>query len=252
MTRYALELSYDGTSYHGWQSQNNAETVQETIESSLSTLLRSTVSIVGCGRTDTGVHASHFIAHFDFEGDMVPNFLYRLNNVLPFAISVDAVYQIPGNISARFDAKSRTYRYHIHQKKDPFVLKYSYYVNRKLDVDVMQNAANILLKHEEFGAFCKSNSQNYTNICDVTRANWTETEQGLVFEIKANRFLRNMVRAIVGTLLEVGENKITIQEFENIIESQNRQRAGYSVPAKGLFLYHIEYDKTDWVLIEKR
>ncbi len=244
--RIALELKYDGGNYHGWQFQNNVETVQEVIQEALHKLLRKKTPITGCGRTDTGVHAKHFIAHFNYDGDLASDFLFRLNNVLPKDIGIDAVYAVPDNFNARFDATARTYRYYISREKNPFNRHYSMVFYRTLNVDLMNQACAILMNHKEFGAFCKSHTQNKTNICDVTEAEWTEEKSMLVLTITANRFLRNMVRAIVGTLLEVGENKISLQEFEDIIVSQNRQRAGYSVPAQGLFLEHVAYNTTDW------
>ncbi|MCO4818376.1 MAG: tRNA pseudouridine(38-40) synthase TruA [Bacteroidetes bacterium] len=244
--RIALELKYDGGNYHGWQFQNNVVTVQEVIQEGLHKLLRKKTAITGCGRTDTGVHAKHFIAHFDYDGELSDDFVFRLNNVLPKDIGIDAIYHVPDNFNARFAATARTYKYHISKVKDPFGRSYSMVFYRGLDVDLMNKACTILKTHKEFGAFCKSHTQNKTNICDVTQAEWTQDKSMLVLTITANRFLRNMVRAIVGTLLEVGENKISLQEFEDIIVSQNRQRAGYSVPAQGLFLEHVAYNKTDW------
>ena len=235
MSRYALELKYDGSHYHGWQFQNNAITVQQVLQESVSKILRLNISVTGCGRTDTGVHASHFVAHFNYPDTLSEDFIFRLNNLLPKDISIDAVYIVPDNFNARFDALSRSYRYTITTKKDPFIRQYAMLFYRDLNLDVMNEACNILKAHTEFGAFCKSHTQNKTNICDVTIAKWNQSDNSFVFNITANRFLRNMVRAIVGTMLEVGENKITLKEFEDIIESQNRQQAGYSVPAHGLF-----------------
>jgi tRNA pseudouridine38-40 synthase len=247
--RYAIELSYDGSRYHGWQSQNNAITVQQELNSCLSQILREDVTVTGCGRTDTGVHASHFIAHFDLENPILDRFVKRINGVLPDDIAVQAVYEVPDTFNARFDALSRTYEYHIQYEKSPFNRVYSYLYFRPLDLDKMLEACDVLKRHTEFGAFCKSNAQNHTNFCTIYEATWKQKGSSLIFVVKANRFLRNMVRAIVGTMLEVGENKITVEGFEDIIESQNRQKAGYSVPAKGLFLHRIDYDTSDWKLI---
>ncbi len=252
MTRFALELRYDGTHYHGWQSQDNAVTVQQTLQEAIAKIQRIEVAVTGCGRTDTGVHASHFVAHFDLTIPLIDDFLSRLNKVLPFDIAVQSIYSVPNEFNARFDAKSRTYLYHIQLVKDPFRRDYAYSYHRPLNLANMQEACTILKRHKEFGAFCKSHAQNKTNLCDIFEAGWENDQRQLVFKIKANRFLRNMVRAIVGTLIEIGENKIGIQEFESIIESQNRQHAGYSVPAKGLFLHEIEYDKSNWTIIQHR
>jgi len=248
--RYAIVLSYDGSRYHGWQSQNNAVTVQEEINTSLSKILREDIVVTGCGRTDTGVHASYFVAHFDLLDTIIDRFVNRINGVLPDDIAVHALYEVPGDFNARFDAQSRTYEYHIQYEKSPFQRAYSYLYFRQLDLDSMQKACAVLKQHDEFGAFCKSNAQNHTNFCTIYEAKWESRGNSLVFVVKANRFLRNMVRAIVGTMLEVGENKITVQGFEDIIESQDRQKAGYSVPAKGLFLHHIEYDTSSWKAIQ--
>ncbi|MFT7590943.1 MAG: tRNA pseudouridine38-40 synthase [bacterium] len=252
MSRYALELKYDGSHYHGWQLQINVVTVQQVLQECLSKILRLNVSVMGCGRTDTGVHASHFVAHFDYPETPTEDFIFRLNNLLPKDVCIDAVHVVPDNFNARFDAISRSYRYNITTKKDPFVRKYAMVLYRPLDVNLMNQACEILKKHTEFGAFCKSHTQNKTNICEVTAAQWQLDGNALVFNVTANRFLRNMVRAIVGTMLEVGENKITLQEFEDIIESQNRQRAGYSVPAHGLFLEEVLYNRSTWQLISKK
>jgi tRNA pseudouridine38-40 synthase len=252
LSRYALELKYDGTHYHGWQCQDNVITVQEVIQKCLSKILRDKIAVVGCGRTDTGVHASHYVAHFIYEQEITNDFLFRINNLLPKDISIGSIHEVPDNFNARFDAISRSYSYRISTIKNPFDRHFSFTFYRKLDVDAMNDAGKILMKHKEFGAFCKSHAQNKTNICDVQKANWSLFQDHLVFEITANRFLRNMVRAIVGTMLEIGENKITLQEFEHIIESQNRQRAGYSVPAQGLFLDNVLYNRTEWRLIDKK
>ncbi|MBO6517048.1 MAG: tRNA pseudouridine(38-40) synthase TruA [Bacteroidia bacterium] len=251
MSRYALELSYDGTQYHGWQMQDNAVTVQETLAIGLSTILRSEIAITGCGRTDTGVHASHFVAHFDHDQELVPNFIHRLNGVLPDDIGILNAFAVPNDFNARFDAKSRTYVYHILTHRHPFKRAYAYLYHRHLDMEAMNSACKVLMQYEEFGAFCKSNAQNKTNRCLITESSWSKTAYGLEFRITADRFLRNMVRAIVGTLIEIGENKIELDGLERIIESQNRQQAGYSVPAKGLFLHRIEYDRSNWKPIEK-
>ncbi|MFT5724788.1 MAG: tRNA pseudouridine38-40 synthase [Bacteroidia bacterium] len=252
LVRYALELKYDGTNYHGWQCQDKVVTVQEVLQKCISKILRDTVAVTGCGRTDTGVHASHFVAHFLYEAEMLSDFLFRLNNLLPKDIAVDSIHQVSDKFNARFDAITRTYRYQITTSKNPFDRAYAHLFYRPFDLEKMNAACEILKSHKEFGAFCKSHTQNKTNICDITEANWVRDGTMLIFKITANRFLRNMVRAIVGTLLEVGENKITLQEFEDIIESQNRQRAGYSVPAKGLFLEKVMYNRSDWKLIDNR
>ncbi|MCB9261640.1 MAG: tRNA pseudouridine(38-40) synthase TruA [Flavobacteriales bacterium] len=251
MTRFALELQYDGTAYHGWQIQENALTVQTVLNDRLSKILQQPISTMGCGRTDTGVHASHFVCHFDAENPTFDQFLFRLNNLLPHDISVQSLYEIPTEVNVRFAAKSRTYFYYIQQVKSVFDKNYSFYFRRELDMYKMNTAGEMLLKNTDFGAFCKSHSSNITNICRVEKAEWTKQDSRLIFEIKADRFLRNMVRAIVGTMLDLGENKISPNQFEEIVASGDRKLAGQSVPAHGLFLANVEYDKNTWTLIEK-
>lgn len=252
MNRFAIELKYDGTNYHGWQSQTNVITVQEVLQGAIEKISRQTITITGCGRTDTGVHASHFVANFDLNEPVSEDFLFRLNNLLPADISVDSIYKVPDNFNARFDAVSRTYKYFVTRSKNPFNRDYAYLFYRDLDVEKMNAACKIIESKTEFGAFCKSKAQNKTNICDISFAFWEEEADQLVFHIKANRFLRNMVRAIVGTLIDIGENKISLEEFVTIIDSQNRQLAGYSVPARGLFLQEVLYVRDSWKLISKR
>jgi len=249
--RYAVEIAYDGTPFHGWQRQQNAISVQQEIEESLSTLLRGEYKIQGCGRTDTGVHAEQYFFHFD--GDLIDEnkFVYSLNQILKDEVTVLHIYHVGADFHSRFDATSRAYRYAIHQKKNPFISKWSWLMNRALDVDKMNEACSLLLKYEDFGSFCKSKSQNKTNICRLSHAHWVKTEGGLEFEIKADRFLRNMVRAIVGTMLEIGLNKMNLEEFKTVIEAKDRSAAGFSVPAHGLFLTEVVYDKSNWKLIEQ-
>lgn len=241
--RYFLKLAYDGTPYHGWQRQPNASSVQETIERALSTMMQRDVEIVGAGRTDTGVHARAMYAHFD--SDPIENkgkFLQSLNRLCGQAIAIKEVLDVVPEAHARFDAKSRTYQYHLIGEKDPFLSDYAWEIGRMPDHEKMNEAATLLLETEDFTSFAKLHSDAKTNICDVTHARWEKTgEHGLVFTITADRFLRNMVRAVVGTLLEVGNGKISISEFKEIIEKKNRCDAGVSVPAKGLFLTDIVY-----------
>ncbi len=242
--RYFIDLVYKGCSFHGWQIQPNAATVQEELNKALSTILRENISVVGAGRTDTGVHASYFIAHFDSENFSFPNkdkIIYNLNSLLHNDISINNIFKVDNEAHARFDALSRTYEYHISLLKNPFTEQFSYYFPYKPDINIMNEAANILFEYSDFTSFSKLHTDTKTNICKIYTANWKELENKLIFTIKADRFLRNMVRAIVGTLLDVGIKKITISQFRKIIESKNRSNAGYSVPAKGLFLSHIEY-----------
>ncbi len=246
MQRYVIKLAYDGTNYHGWQMQINAHTVQAEITEKLSLLLQDSVSIIGCGRTDTGVHASEFYAHFDaaylkFE---LKDLIYKLNNFLPADIAIYDIFQVPLSFNARFNAISRTYRYYISLIKDPFSKNTSYYFNCQLDVEAMNRACLYLLNNADFTSFSKLHTQTTTNNCDVQYANFEMVDSNLVFTIKANRFLRNMVRAIVGTLLEIGKGKIKPAAIEDIIRARDRSKAGFSVPAHGLFLERVLYPIT--------
>lgn len=251
--RYFIKLAYNGTNYHGWQSQPNATTVQETLAKALSTILTFDIELMGAGRTDTGVHAKEMFAHFDFNKTIESlSLVHKLNSFLPKDIVVYAVFPVHNEAHARFDATKRTYEYHINTFKDTFLQEQSWYYHQKLDVDLMNEAAKILLKHKDFQCFSKVNTDVNTFDCEIFEAYWTQgnAEQGtskqennhLVFTISANRFLRNMVRAIVGTLVYVGLHKINLEEFNAIIHSKDRDKAGFSVPAHGLYLTKIDYD----------
>ena len=242
--RYFIELSYLGTHYHGWQTQPNAITVQQTVEKALSLLLRYPIKITGAGRTDTGVHARQMFAHFDTTIPFNPSELtYKLNSFLPEDIAIHQIFSVHPQIHARFDAISRSYSYYIHQRKNPFLNKTSWYFKKKLDIEKMNMASNILLSYTDFKSFSKVHTDVKTYICHIKTARWKQTDQQLVFSITADRFLRNMVRAIVGTLIDVGTGRTSIDEFIKIIELRNRNNAGFSVPAKGLFLEKIAYNK---------
>ncbi len=240
--RYFLELAYLGTNYHGWQRQNNASSVQEEIENALNTLLRKETPVVGCGRTDAGVHAKKFYLHFDSDTELNSDKLvYNLNGVLSKDISIYAAHLVADDAHTRFQATSRSYEYHIHQVKNPFLEGLSTEFKMPLDLEKMNQATHVLLEAKEFGAFCKAGAQNHTDFCDVTEAVWKKNGNQLVFHITADRFLRNMVRAVVGTLLEVGLDKVSISDFQEIINSQDRTKAGVSVPAHGLYLTAVTY-----------
>ena len=240
--RYFLELSYAGTNYHGWQIQPNAVTVQETIEHALGLLLRNPIKITGAGRTDTGVHARQMFAHFDVEKAINSDDLtYKLNSFLPADISIYKIHRVTDEAHARFDAIARSYQYFIHRHKDPFLTETSWYLAKDLDVDLMNQAAKILTQYKDFKSFSKTHTDVKTYLCDVRQAAWQTTDNQLVFYITADRFLRNMVRAIVGTLVDIGLHKISLDELVQIIESRDRSNAGFSVPAKGLFLTEIVY-----------
>jgi tRNA pseudouridine38-40 synthase len=243
-SRYFIELAYNGTNYHGWQIQPNALTVQECLDKALSTFFRQPVSSLGCGRTDAGVHSTQFYAHFDLhleaETDLSAK-ISGINSLLPYDIAVKRIFKVEDHAHARFDATSRAYNYHLHFHKDPFKLNRSWLYKGALNVKQMNKAALLLLNYTDFSCFSKSNTQTFTNNCKVSYAQFEKVEDGLVFTIKADRFLRNMVRAIVGTLIRVGKLEIDLDDFVAILESKNRSNAGQSVPACGLFLVQVIY-----------
>ena len=241
--RYFVWFSYDGTAYHGWQIQPNGNSVQEELQRALSTLLREEISVTGAGRTDAGVHARQMVAHFDFsEAIDLEQLAYKLNRILPCDIAVDRVELVDDDMHARFSATSRTYHYYIHTKKDPFSRPYSTELHYELDFDKMNEAGRILMTYDDFGAFCKSHSDVKTTLCRVTKAEWVQTSvTSWYVEITANRFLRNMVRAVVGTLIDVGRGRLTLDDFRKVIEGKRRTAAGESMPANALFLENIRY-----------
>ena len=287
--RYFIELAYDGTAYHGWQVQQNARSVQEALNKALSTILRQPIETTGCGRTDTGVHAKEFFAHFDVEEDVhgslfmdhggeggVHGSLFMdhgkegdvhsdeagsamnhepsainpfamnqkirgLNSILPADIAIKNIIPVGPDAHARFDATLRSYQYHVHFNKDPFLRGYSWQLRDVPDMELMNQAAAMTMDYIDFSCFSKSNTQVKTNNCKISRAEWVKTEQGMVFHISADRFLRNMVRAIVGTLMMVGKGEIPPEAVRQIIESKNRSNAGMSVPACGLYLTEVKY-----------
>ncbi|WP_224483493.1 tRNA pseudouridine(38-40) synthase TruA [Robertkochia aurantiaca] len=243
--RYFAELSYRGTAYHGWQVQPKDVSVQEIIEKALSTLLRTDISITGAGRTDAGVHARQMYAHFDLETPPdLSDLVYRLNAFLPADIAIHEIYRVHDEAHARFDAVSRSYEYHIISRKDPFAIDQAWYHRQETDVKKMNQAAALLLQYEDFECFSRSKTDVKTYICKVSRAEWEVTGNRLVFHISADRFLRNMVRAVVGTLMEIGTGRMEVSELHRIIESRDRREAGASVPAHGLYLTKVEYPKT--------
>jgi tRNA pseudouridine38-40 synthase len=241
--RYFIKLAYNGTHYHGWQYQPNATSVQETMNKAFSTILNSEINLMGAGRTDTGVHAKEMYAHFDFENPIdTKSLIHKLNSFLPKDIVIYDVFPVDDEAHTRFDATKRTYEYHINTFKDAFLQEQSWYFHQKLDWDLMNEAAKSLLNHTDFQSFSKVNTDVNTFDCTIFEAYWKQENEKLIFTISANRFLRNMVRSIVGTLINIGLHKITLDDFESIIESKNRDRAGFSVPAHGLYLTKIEYD----------
>ena len=241
--RYFIDISYDGSNYHGWQIQPNADTVQHQINLAFSTILNEEINVLGAGRTDTGVHAKKMIAHFDTNQTIdFEKFKYKINGFLKNDISLNDIYKVKEDAHARFSAISRTYEYRVSRTKNPFSVN-SYFLLRDLDFQSMKKACKFLHGSHDYTSFAKLHSENYTNNCEVYIANWKEDENLLIFTIKANRFLRNMVRAIVGTLIEIGEGKISFSDIETILMSKDRAKAGYSVPANGLSLIDIEYPK---------
>jgi tRNA pseudouridine38-40 synthase len=242
--RFFIELCYKGTNYHGWQIQPNAITVQEVLDKALSIYFREKIESLGCGRTDTGVHATQFYAHFDIEASnpVLQKFsVLSINSLLPFDIAVSRIIETADQSHARFDATSRSYEYRIHYLKNPFLQEYSWLVRDRLNVGAMNAAATELLNYTDFSCFSKSNTQVFTNNCKITRAEWVKSKDGLIFYISADRFLRNMVRAIVGTMVEIGKGKLQPDAIHEIIGSKNRSNAGASVPACGLYLTAVKY-----------
>lgn len=246
--RYFIEIAYNGKRYHGWQVQPNATSVQAVLNDCLTKILRSEISVVGAGRTDAGVHAKQLFAHFDVEKTIedVVSFLNRLNSFLPKDISVQSLRKVGGEAHCRFDAVARTYEYWVTQHKNPFQQESACLLHKKLDVKAMNEAAQELFKFKDFSCFSKSDTQTKTNNCDIQKAMWEDKGEVLVFTIQADRFLRNMVRAIVGTLVEVGLGKISQSDFVKIIKSKDRSQAGTSVPAHGLYLVEVAYPNTIW------
>lgn len=242
--RFFIQLSYNGTNYHGWQIQPNATSVQETLTKALSVVLnKKDIEIMGAGRTDSGVHASQMFAHFDFENEIdSQTILHKLNSFLPKDIAVSNIILVDENAHARFDATQRTYEYKINSSKNVFLDKLSWYYNKELNVNAMNESAELLLKFIDFQCFSKVHTDVNTFNCNITEAFWKTENDQLIFTISADRFLRNMVRSIVGTLVYVGLGKISKADFQAIIESKDRKKAGFSVPAHGLYLTKIKYD----------
>lgn len=240
--RYFIKLAYKGTNYFGWQYQPDAISVQETLNKALSTLLKTNIDILGAGRTDSGVHAKEMFAHFDYETEIdTKKIVHKLNSFLPKDIAIFDLFKVHDDAHARFDATKRTYEYHIHTKKNAFESDDSWYYSLPLDVEKMNEACKILFEYIDFECFSKTHTDVNTFNCKIFEANWKQNEDKLVFTISADRFLRNMVRAIVGTMINIGSGKVSLNDFRKIIESKNRSKAGFSVPAHGLYLTKIEY-----------
>lgn len=240
--RYFIKLSYNGKNYHGWQIQPDVISVQEKLNAAISTILQQKIEVVGAGRTDTGVHATEMFAHFDIDVKLNENTIFKLNSILPNDITIYKLFLVDDEKHARFNAESRSYEYRIWLGRNPFLLDFSWQIHtQKPNLELMNEAAKLLLEYTDFQTFSKVKTEVHTFNCNVTEAFWKQEGDLLIFYISANRFLRNMVRAIVGTLLDVGFGKISVNDFKKIIESKNRSNAGLSVPAKGLFLTKIKY-----------
>ena len=253
MQRYFITLSYDGTAYHGWQIQPNGISVQEVLEHALSTILRESIAITGAGRTDAGVHGRMMVAHFDTELSFdCAQLVYKVNRLLPRDVSVSRIEPVSEDLHARFSATSRTYHYYVHTGKQPFSRKYSCALRYTLDFDKMNEAAAYLIGEKDFKCFCKAGADVKTTICNLTEARWIPTNDEFTlttddtvtnwcFVITANRFLRNMVRAVVGTLIEVGRGRLSLDEFKKIVDGGTRSDAGESMPGNALFLWEVKY-----------
>ena len=251
--RYFIRFAYDGTAFHGSQRQPNGITVQETMEQALAMIFRKEVPLTFAGRTDAGVHAREMFAHFDITDSLIPisdfrTLIFRLNGILPNSIAIFDIYPVKDEAHARFDAVRRTYEYHVVDHKDPFLCTQATRIRPGLDFAAMNEAAQLLIGKQDFASFCRTNTDVKTTICDLTRAEWKELGNGhAVFTIAADRFLRNMVRAVVGTLFEVGRGKMTKEQFAEVITQRNRCAAGDSAPAEGLFLTHVEYPEDIYI-----
>lgn len=246
--KYFLEIAYNGTAYHGWQIQENAVSIQEKLNAALAILLREDVETIGAGRTDAGVHAKQLYVHFSSASQTLKNpekFIHSLNALLPFDISAKRLILVSNDAHARFDATQRSYEYHVHFQKDPFLHLFSWQLRDKPDIEKMNIAALELLGKQDFSCFSKSNTQVFTNNCDIKRAEWVWEGERLIFHITADRFLRNMVRAIVGTLMEIGLGKKPVEHIKEVIRSMDRSKAGISVPACGLYLTEVAYPYID-------
>lgn len=242
--RYFIFLSYRGTNYHGWQRQPRSMTVQQLLEEVLSAKLREPIAVTGAGRTDTGVHALIYCAHFDsLRDDLAGNvdFIFSLNRFLPDDVAADRIVTVRPDANARYSATERTYIYRIVRRKDPFNTETGWYLSGELDIGAMNDAAEMLTEYKDFASFCRTKTDVRTTLCEVTSAQWTETGNILEFRITSDRFLRNMVRAITGSMIDIGQKKMSLAEFQAVIEARNRTKAGQSAPAHGLFLAGIEY-----------
>jgi len=243
MPRYFLEVSYKGTNYSGFQIQQNANSIQEEIQKAYQVLQKETISLTGSSRTDAGVHALQNFFHFDFDGEINPHFAYKMNAILPDDIVVEKLIPVKNSAHCRFDAISREYKYFIYRHKDPFLKDSAFYFPYKLNVELMQQAAVMIKAYTDFTSFSKRNTQVKTFNCCIMESNWGWEDECLVFYVKADRFLRGMVRALVATMLKIGRGKMTIAAFKNVIEEKDSSKASFATPAQGLFLMKVNYPK---------
>ena len=244
--RHFASISYNGNSYNGWQIQANAPSVQQVVEEKFSTIFNQQVKVTGAGRTDTGVHAKNYVFHFEIRYEITDynKLVYKLNSFLPKDIVLHRIWNVDEKAHARFDALSRTYEYHLHFENDPFLDGKSYYLHYVPNLELMNEAANILFDYKDFTSFCKLHSDNVNNLCNIKLAKWEKKEHSYIFTISADRFLRNMVRAITGTMIEIGRQKISLNDFRDIIEIKDRNAAGPSVPPDGLFFTQVSYPES--------
>jgi tRNA pseudouridine38-40 synthase len=243
LPRYFLQIAYKGTRYNGWQVQDNGIGVQQVLNEKLSLQLGEDIYVIGCGRTDTGVHARKYFLHFDTEKILTRDHVHNLDIFLPKDITAQKLFIVPADANARWSALTRTYMYYITRVKNPFLLQTAAFIHSPLDIDKMNEAAEMLLDYHDFEAFSKVNIQNKHHLCDLFDARWKQYGDNLVFTVTANRFLRGMVRILVGTMLDVGKNKMTLLQFKELIEGKNRVRAGAAAPAEGLYLTDVTYPK---------
>jgi tRNA pseudouridine38-40 synthase len=244
MARYFLEVAYKGKNYSGFQSQENANTIQQEVEKAFRVLQRESVSLTGSSRTDAGVHALQNFFHFDFEDILHPQFVYKINAILPGDIVVKSVRSVADDAHCRFDAISRTYEYFIYRGKDPFLEDRAWYFPYTIDRDALQQSARVIMQYRDFTSFSKRNTQVKTFDCAILESAWTPREEGLVYRVRANRFLRGMVRALVATMLQVGRGTLTIDQFRAIIDAKDCTRASFAAPSHGLFLVEVCYEAT--------
>lgn len=243
MPRYFLEVSYKGTAYSGFQIQKNANSIQAELENAFFILQKQEISMTGSSRTDAGVHAIQNFLHFDFEGETNPHFIYKMNAILPEDIVIKNLWTVPDDAHCRFDALSREYRYYIYQFKNPFQEDRAWYFPYKLNKRKLEKAASIISEYEDFTSFAKRNTQAKTNICEIQKSKWTFRNDYFIYNVKANRFLRGMVRALVATMLDIGREKITLKEFRKVIEKKDSSKANFGAPATGLFLVSVNYQR---------